>query len=767
MSKARDLADLLSRPSAPGGGGAPVDPSVQPDDLLKWDGQQLIASGVTSDAAGNLSVNDLITAPDSVRLGASQTLKAAGANMGVLKEATGEFFHPVWQKFNQNAVYRVEWRDSIDVLAPPHTQTVVNPTLTTTVPDIPNAVGADVRAITITYTQVPPRDTRFEIKELINGEWKVVWGHTEEDVAQTGAHKVLFDVPYRAYEGQQFQICVTSKTSDIHLAATEDGGLAADLHITPFTLVALGAQDDVTAIEGRVQALEAHQSTLTDDERAAILSASRRLDQTLAATGVNASNAATAEQGAVSAYQSVEQTKSAIEQIQTNTLRAVDALAAAGRAPGHLVMLQGYEFIATQGQTTFSGADANAHALRYTPTNGLRVHVNGFMLRPLDDYRAMDGTSIVLQTPLQAGDWVSVVPLAQPDDLVSPQSITDIPGLSTALDEKFSPANTPSISQVQGLSAALSAKFDGTNKPNIMDVNGLATALNGKFSRRNKPTLQDVDGLAAALEALVSQGHIGNGRKVSAATWVFDTSSRINITKAGWFQITIIGAGGGGAGGYLVNQAAKTGGGCGGGGGGVLSLHKYLDVGSYSCWVGSGGRGGSGKAAGVAATGGQDGGRTAFQIGATRYEAEGGQGATAGIAGLPGMGASTAGARPGGWGGYGDHFCSGGGGASGGSDAHNKVEVEISGFAQRMLGGDGFGGGGIGATRTPAEAVKQPNGGNGVDATRSFSSIVFGNFGGGGGGGAPTDREDVAAGDGGDGAAGAVILEAIPGGAND
>jgi len=36
----------------------------------------------------------------------------------------------------------------------------------------------------------------------------------------------------------------------------------------------------------------------------------------------------------VSAYQSVEQTKSAIEQIQTNTLRAVDALAGQQKRPG-------------------------------------------------------------------------------------------------------------------------------------------------------------------------------------------------------------------------------------------------------------------------------------------------------------------------------------------------------------------------------------------------------------------------------------------------
>jgi hypothetical protein len=54
-----------------------------------------------------------------------------------------------------------------------------------------------------------------------------------------------------------------------------------------------------------------------------------------------------------------------------------------------------YEFVATAGQTTFSGADANALTLSYI-AGGLIVTLNGVVLRPGDDYTATNGTSIVL-----------------------------------------------------------------------------------------------------------------------------------------------------------------------------------------------------------------------------------------------------------------------------------------------------------------------------------------------------------------------------------
>lgn len=66
-----------------------------------------------------------------------------------------------------------------------------------------------------------------------------------------------------------------------------------------------------------------------------------------------------------------------------------------------------YEYVATEGQTTFSGADVNAISLDYT-VGGLLVSLNGTVLRPGDDYTASTGTSIVLVSAAVAGDELQV-----------------------------------------------------------------------------------------------------------------------------------------------------------------------------------------------------------------------------------------------------------------------------------------------------------------------------------------------------------------------
>lgn len=66
-----------------------------------------------------------------------------------------------------------------------------------------------------------------------------------------------------------------------------------------------------------------------------------------------------------------------------------------------------FEYVATAGQTTFSGADANGVTLSYTVGNAL-VSVNGVRLRPGDDYTATNGTSVVLVAAAAASDEVLV-----------------------------------------------------------------------------------------------------------------------------------------------------------------------------------------------------------------------------------------------------------------------------------------------------------------------------------------------------------------------
>jgi hypothetical protein len=67
-----------------------------------------------------------------------------------------------------------------------------------------------------------------------------------------------------------------------------------------------------------------------------------------------------------------------------------------------------YEYTATLGQTTFSGADDNSATLSYTVAN-LIVTLNGVVLDNGGDYTATNGTSVVLTSGAAAGDLLQVI----------------------------------------------------------------------------------------------------------------------------------------------------------------------------------------------------------------------------------------------------------------------------------------------------------------------------------------------------------------------
>jgi hypothetical protein len=66
-----------------------------------------------------------------------------------------------------------------------------------------------------------------------------------------------------------------------------------------------------------------------------------------------------------------------------------------------------YNYTATSGQTTFSGADDNAASLSYSVGN-LMVTVNGVVLEDGTDYTATSGTSVVLTTGAVLNDEVNI-----------------------------------------------------------------------------------------------------------------------------------------------------------------------------------------------------------------------------------------------------------------------------------------------------------------------------------------------------------------------
>jgi len=78
----------------------------------------------------------------------------------------------------------------------------------------------------------------------------------------------------------------------------------------------------------------------------------------------------------------------------------------AATAAGTAAMTR-YRYVATAGQTTFSGTDANALTLSYT-ANNIIVARNGSMLDP-SEYTATNGTSVVLTVAAALNDVVDII----------------------------------------------------------------------------------------------------------------------------------------------------------------------------------------------------------------------------------------------------------------------------------------------------------------------------------------------------------------------
>jgi hypothetical protein len=89
-----------------------------------------------------------------------------------------------------------------------------------------------------------------------------------------------------------------------------------------------------------------------------------------------------------------------------NEMRVYDGanwIAASSAGTASLIL---YEYTATSGQTTFSGADDNSATLSYAVGN-LQVVMNGIVLDP-SDFTATSGTSVVLASGAATGDLVNI-----------------------------------------------------------------------------------------------------------------------------------------------------------------------------------------------------------------------------------------------------------------------------------------------------------------------------------------------------------------------
>ena len=150
-----------------------------------------------------------------------------------------------------------------------------------------------------------------------------------------------------------------------------------------------------------------------------------------------------------------------------------------------------YEFVATAGQTTFSGLDANGATLSYV-ANSISVSLNGVTLRPGDDYTATNGTSIVLNVAAALNDELMVIAFAvfnvanavaktgdtMTGSLLLPAGTVSAPALTTSADTNtgmfFPAADTIAFSE-GGVEAV---RFDSSGNVGI----GISTNLTAKLN---------------------------------------------------------------------------------------------------------------------------------------------------------------------------------------------------------------------------------------------------------------------------------------------
>ena len=361
-----------------------------------------------------------------------------------------------------------------------------------------------------------------------------------------------------------------------------------------------------------------------------------------------------------------------------------------------------FEFVATAGQTVFSGADANSATLSYVAP-ALIVTLNGVRLRPGDDYTATNGTSITLISAAALND----------------ELVVDAFG-------SFLVANTYTIAQVDALLANEVSQTSSTGAANLPSgttaqrpgspLTGQArfnTSL-GFVEVYNGTAWRIIDNLPItyAVESIVIAGGGGGGARDSGAGGgagglLYTASTTVN-TKTG-YTVTV------GAGGAGRLQASGSGNGTagsnsvfgsltaigGGGGGGNVTSTPGGSGGS-----GGGGSGEQANTGGSGTSGQGNAGGTGGPVGNRRGAGGGGAGAAA-------QAATTS--------------MDGGAGVSTYSTWASATNTGVSGF---------YAGGGGGSSESQGGAIGQGGSGGGGAGNSTGGTATSGtaNTGGGGGG---------------------------------
>jgi len=386
-----------------------------------------------------------------------------------------------------------------------------------------------------------------------------------------------------------------------------------------------------------------------------------------------------------------------------------------------------FEFVATSGQTVFTGADANSATLSYVAP-ALIVTLNGVRLRPGDDYTATNGTSITLVSAAALNDELVVdafgsflvantYTIAEADALLAAKSNTST---TVTKDSSTGAANIPSGTTAQrpggpttgqtrfNTSLGSTEIYNGSNWQTLVG-SGTTTTYNAEYL------------VVAGGGGGGQNGGGGGGGGMIESSGAFTVGTAYTITAGAGGSantkgtdssisgsgFTTITATGGGRGGPSDSNGSDLSGGSGGGGGRTSTVQTYGGTGvtgqgnrggwgaPFSGFYPAGGGGGAGSAglsfsSGTSGDGGA--GRASSISGsAITYSAGGGASGSSGESNTPGWGGTGGGGNGsansvGGTGSTNTGSGGGGGNGGGGTGGSGIIIISYPG-AQRGTGG--------------------------------------------------------------------------------
>lgn len=176
-----------------------------------------------------------------------------------------------------------------------------------------------------------------------------------------------------------------------------------------------------------------------------------------------------------------------------------------------------YEYTATAGQTTFSGADISGNTLQYT-VGFLEVYLNGNLLNKAD-FTASSGSSVVLPA-LALNDQVTIIALGFSNIAMLPtNNLSDVSNAATARTNLgAAPLASPSFTGNVTASTGAFASGNSANSGGQFDVTGapsfsIANTANAQVLTSGLGVAYDVTIIETAIAGYVGKFICTNGNQ--------------------------------------------------------------------------------------------------------------------------------------------------------------------------------------------------------------------------------------------------------------